>query len=95
MATRKLLMGLCALVLTTGLAGAAEIEPAVQCDAAGDAFTNYTAKKTDPDAEKATALAQEGARDCKDGRYDDGINKVNNAMGMMNDGVDSGRDGRR
>jgi hypothetical protein len=87
--------GVLALVLGSGVAIAEEMELGKQCDALGDAFANYSAKKNDPDMEKATALYQEGASDCKDGRYEDGMNKVSNAMGMVNDGMDSGRSGRR
>jgi hypothetical protein len=77
------------------LAFAEEMEPGKQCDALGDAFTNYSSRKTDPDMATATALADEGRGNCKDGKYDEGINKINNAMGMVHDGTDSGRDGRR
>jgi hypothetical protein len=79
----------------SNLASAEEMEAGKQCDALSDAFTNYSSRKSDPDADKATALALEGGSDCKDGRFDDGINKINNAMGMVHDGVDSGRSGRR
>jgi hypothetical protein len=92
---KRVLLGVSALLLGSGVAFAEEIEFGKQCDALGDAFVNYSAKKNDPDMEKATALWQEGTGDCKDQRYDEGINKINNAMGMMNDGMDSGRSGRR
>lgn len=92
---RKLVIGLSALFLTSGIAFAEEMEPGKQCDALGDAFTNYSSKKTDPDMATATALADEGRGNCKDGKYDEGISKINNAMGMVHDGTDSGRDGRR
>ena len=95
MMIRKFVLGVLALLLGSGLAFAEEMELGKQCDALGDAFANYSAKKSDPDMEKATALYQEGASDCKDGRYEDGMNKVSNAMGMVNDGMDSGRSGRR
>lgn len=81
--------------LSAGTAAAEEMEPLKQCDGLSDVFTNYSSKRSDPDVDKATALSLEAGSDCKDGRFDDGINKYNNAIGMMHDGVDSGRSGRR
>lgn len=91
----KLPLVLSLLLAGSSLAVAEEIEPGKQCDAVGDAFSNYSSKKSDPDMDKATALYQEGSGDCKEGRYEDGINKINNAMGMVHDGGDSGRSGRK
>jgi hypothetical protein len=81
--------------LSAGTAVAEEMEPAKQCDGLSDVFANYSSRRADPDVDKATALSLEAGSDCKDGRFDDGINKYNNAIGMMHDGVDSGRSGRR
>lgn len=83
------------VLLCVPCASAEEVELGKQCDALSDSFANYSAKRSDPDMGAATALAAEAGSDCKDGRYDDGINKLNNAIGMTNDGVDSGRSGRR
>jgi hypothetical protein len=82
-------------VLSYGLASAEEIDPQMQCDALSDAFDNYSAKLNDPDLDAATALSKEGVDDCKNKNTDEGINKINNAMGMMHDGTASGRSGRK
>ena len=92
---RRFLFAVLALLLGYGVASSKEMELGMQCDALGDAFADYSAKKSDPDMEKATALYQEGASECKDGRCEDGLNKVSNAMGMLNDGMEPGGSGRR
>ncbi len=95
MKLNSLALAMSLVLLSYGLASAEEMESAKQCDALGDTFANYSSKKTDPDIDKATALSLEAGSDCKEGRYEDGINKYNNAIGMVHDGVDSGRSGRR
>ena len=55
---RRLLFAVLALLLGYGVASSKEMELGKQCDALGDAFADYSAKKSDPDMETATALCR-------------------------------------
>ena len=82
-------------VLSVGLVSAEEMDPQMQCEALSDSFDNYAAQKADPVKEAATALAKEGADDCRHNKYDEGINKISNAHAMMHDGSASGKSGHK
>ena len=64
-----------------------DVDPAMMCDAATAAFQSYAATNDDPDKNDATARVTEGASDCKEGRHDVGLRKINEGMAMIHDRV--------
>jgi hypothetical protein len=62
-----------------------DVDPAMMCDAATAAYQSYAATSDDPDKDDATARVTEGASDCKDGRHDIGLRKINEGMAMIHD----------
>jgi hypothetical protein len=88
MLTRTLLMGSIVLGLGYGIALAQEnqIDPA-DCEAAKEAFDNYSAKLSDPDLDEAKAEAAQAEEDCKKGLTNQGGLQLLHAMHMMRDGT--------
>ena len=78
-----------AALATLGLAPAfaqqPDVDPAMMCDAATAAYQSYAATNDDPDKDEATARVTEGASDCKEGRHDVGLRKINEGMAMIHD----------
>jgi hypothetical protein len=93
MLTRALALGAALLCMScsnssSDTAGTVDLN---DCQAAKAAFDSYSMGLTDPDADDAKALAWEGVDDCTKGHPDQGVQKIAHAMGMMSDGVRSGR----
>jgi hypothetical protein len=68
-----------------------DVDPVKMCDAATAAYQSYAATSDDPDKDDATARVTEGASDCKDGRHDVGLRKINEGMAMIHDHVHTKR----
>lgn len=64
-----------------------DVDPAMMCDAATAAYQSYAATNDDPDKDEATARVTEGHSDCKEGRHDVGLMKINEGMAMIHDHV--------
>ena len=64
-------------------------DPMRDCEGLYDAYTNYSSKLVDPDKATATAMAEEGLNRCKNDKTDEGIEKINHAIGVMHDGKPS------
>ena len=64
-----------------------DVDPAMMCDAANAAYQSYAATNDDPDKADATARVTEGASDCKEGRHDAGLRKINEGTAMIHDHV--------
>ena len=62
-----------------------DVDPAMMCDAAAAAYQSYAATSDDPDKDDATARVTEGHSDCKEGRHDVGLMKINEGMAMIHD----------
>lgn len=95
MLTRTLLMGSILLGLSYGIAPAQEdlagsIDMA-DCEAAKEAFDNYSMKLTDPDANDAKAEADQALEDCRKGQTNQAGLHLLHAMGMMHDGTHTPR----
>ena len=67
------------------LAQQPDVDPALMCDAATAAYQSYAATNDDPDKDDATVRVTEGASDCKEGRHDVGLRKINEGMAMIYD----------
>jgi len=55
------------------------------CEAAAAAYKALAATTTDPDMDMANNLMNEGLSDCKAGKVQEGIDKINRAMFLIND----------
>ena len=64
-----------------------DVDPAMMCDAAAAAFQSYAATNDDPDKADATARVTEGVSDCKEGRHDVGLMKINEGTMMIHDHI--------
>jgi len=64
-----------------------DVDPAMMCDAAVAAYQTYAANNDDPDKDDATARVTEGASDCKEGRHDVGLRKINEGTAMIHDHI--------
>lgn len=62
-----------------------DVDPAMMCDAAAAAYQSYAASNDDPDKDDATARVTEGVSDCKEGRHDIGLRKINEGTAMIHD----------
>jgi hypothetical protein len=92
MLTRTLVMGSILLGLSYGIAPAQEEESVgnidmADCEAAKEAFDNYSTKLTDPDLDQAKVQATEGLENCTKGYTNQGALQVIHAMHMMRDGT--------
>ena len=80
---------LCAALTLTSFGSASGQQPAVDpqlmCDAAAAAYQSYAANNDDPDKDAATARVAEGVTDCKNGKHDDGLRKINEGTAMIHD----------
>jgi hypothetical protein len=96
MLTRTLLVGTILLGLSYGCASTQnaqdaqnaqnQIDPA-DCEAAKEAFDNYSANLSDPDLDQAKIEAASAAEDCKKGLTNQGGLELLHAMRMMGDGT--------
>jgi hypothetical protein len=64
-----------------------DVDPAIMCDAAVAAYQTYAVNNDDPDKDDATARVTEGASDCKEGRHDVGLRKINEGTAMIHDHI--------
>ena len=64
-----------------------DVDGPTMCDAAVAAYQSYAATNDDPDKDDATARVTEGASDCKEGRHDIGLRKINEGTAMIHDHV--------
>jgi len=64
-------------------------DPMSDCEGLYDAYSNYSSKLNDPDKAAADAMAEEGLNRCKNDKPEEGIDKINHAIGVMHDGKPS------
>jgi hypothetical protein len=67
------------------LAQQPDVDPAMMCDAAASAYQAYALNNDDPDKDVANARVTEGVSDCKNGKTEVGLRKINEGTAMVHD----------